>query len=109
MKKTILYLLLFAFYCAHSQEAVSYLKVRHIIITGNKKTKPFVIHREMTIHENDSFPANEMDATLLQQRLNIFNIGLFNEVNVNIKNWEEDSLDLIIQVRERPNYQICRP
>ncbi len=101
MKKTILYLLLFAFYCAHSQEAVSYLKVRHIIITGNKKTKPFVIHREMTIHENDSFPANEMDATLLQQRLNIFNIGLFNEVNVNIKNWEEDSLDLIIQVRER--------
>lgn len=55
----------------------------------------------MTIHENDSFPAIQMDATLLQQRLNIFNIGLFNEVNVNIKNWEEDSLDLIIQVRER--------
>ena len=55
----------------------------------------------MTVHENDSFPANEMDATLLQQRLNIFNIGLFNEVNVNIKNWEIDSLDLIIHLRER--------
>ncbi|MBK9793331.1 MAG: hypothetical protein IPP60_09575 [Sphingobacteriales bacterium] len=94
-------LIVFCFLLCTFARAVSYLKVRHIIITGNKKTKPFVIHREMTIHENDSFPANEMDATLLQQRLNIFNIGLFNEVNVNIKNWEDDSLDLIIQVRER--------
>ena len=81
------------------------------MIAGNKKTKPFVIHREMTLHENDSFPANQMDATLLQQRLNIFNIGLFNEVSLNIKNWENDSLDLF---RTLGNYsgayhQVCRP
>jgi outer membrane protein assembly factor BamA len=85
----------------YSQDSISYLKIRKIMIAGNKKTKPFVIHREMTLHENDSFPANQMDATLLQQRLNIFNIGLFNEVSLNIKNWENDSLDLFIQVRER--------
>ncbi len=61
----------------------------------------FVVLREMTIHQNDSFPAKDMDAVILQNRLNIFNLKLFNEVNVNIKNWEEDSLDLIIKVRER--------
>ncbi|HNF19201.1 MAG TPA: POTRA domain-containing protein [Chitinophagales bacterium] len=86
---------------AHAQDSIHYLKVRHINIAGNKKTKDFVIHREMTIHENDSFPAKEMDALLLQQRLNIFNIGLFNDVSINIKNWEDDSLDLSIQVHER--------
>lgn len=88
-------------YCASAQDSTHYLKIRKVLIAGNKKTKPYVIHREMTLHENDSFPAKEMDAVLLQQRLNIFNIGLFNEVSINIKNWEEDSLDLFIQLRER--------
>jgi hypothetical protein len=101
LKKIIFYLLFFTACTVYSQDSISYLKIRKIMIAGNKKTKPFVIHREMTLHENDSFPANQMDATLLQQRLNIFNIGLFNEVSLNIKNWENDSLDLFIQVRER--------
>lgn len=86
---------------AHAQENSNYLKIRNIIIGGNKKTKAFVILREMTLHENDSFPAKDMDAELLRQRLNVFNLGLFNDVSINIKNWEEDSLDLFIQVRER--------
>ena len=101
LKKFVFCFLLLSSFLSQAQDSIHYLKVRHITFIGNKKTKAFVIHREMTIHENDSFPANEMDATLLQQRLNIFNIGLFNEVNVNIKNWENDSLDLIIQLRER--------
>lgn len=84
-----------------AQENVNYLKIRNIYIAGNKKTKPYIIHREMTLHENDSFASNQIDITLLQQRINIFNLGLFNEVSINIKNWEEDSLDLFIQVRER--------
>lgn len=55
----------------------------------------------MTVHENDSFPAKEMDAMLLQNRINIFNIKLFKDVTINIKNWEDDSLDLAIYVKER--------
>ena len=85
----------------YAQSDNSFVKVRNIIIEGNKKTKPYVILREMTIRENDSFPAKDMDSTLLHQRLNIFNIGLFNDVNLNIKNWEDDSLDIIVQVHER--------
>lgn len=88
-------------FCAQAQENTGFLKIRHIIVGGNKKTKPYIILREMTLHENDSFPAKDMDAVLLKQRLNIFNIGLFNDVSINIKNWEDDNLDLFIQVRER--------
>lgn len=55
----------------------------------------------MTIHENDSFPAKEMDAILLQNKINIFNTKIFKDVSINIKNWEDDSLDLAITVKER--------
>lgn len=101
MKFLIAYSLLFITYLASAQEEAHFIKLRDVVIEGNKKTKPFVILREMTIHKNDSFPAKDMDAVLLQNRLNIFNLGLFNVVDVNIKNWDEDSLDLIIKVRER--------
>jgi outer membrane protein assembly factor BamA len=87
--------------CAHAQENTTFLKIRNIQISGNKKTKTYIILREMLLHEDDSFPATKIDETLLQQRMNIFNLGLFNDVAINIKNWEEDSLDLFIQVRER--------
>ncbi|MDB5226848.1 MAG: outer membrane protein [Bacteroidota bacterium] len=101
MKKIIFYILVLAFYCSHAQESIEYLKVRNILITGNKKTKLFVIRREMTLHENDSFPAKSMDVVLLQNRLNIYNLNLFNDVSINIKNWEGDSLDLLIDLHER--------
>lgn len=102
MKRVLcLFLGCFAACAAIAQDSVQYVKVRHIYIENNKKTKPFVILREMTIHEGDSFAANDMDQVLLQNRLNIYNLKLFNDVSVNIKNWENDSLDLIIKVYER--------
>lgn len=98
--------LLFSVFClttflSSAQDTTYFLKVRKIYIEGNKKTKPFVILREMTVHENDSFPAADMDAVLLQNRLNIFNLKLYNDVSINIRNWEDDALDLVIKVRER--------
>ena len=101
MRFLFAYCLLLTAFFASAQDEVHYLKLRHVIIEGNKKTKPFVILREMTIHENDSFAAKDMDAVLLQNRLNIFNLRLFNAVDVNIKNWDDDSLDLVIKVHER--------
>ena len=84
-----------------AQDSLEYIKVRSLIFEGNKRTKDFVIRREMTIHENDSFPYRDMFSVIQQNKQNIFNLNLFNEVSVNIKNWENDSLDLITSVHER--------
>ncbi len=89
-----------AFSVSMAQNETQYIKVKHIIIEGNKKTKPQIILREMTFRENDSFPAKNMDSLLLQNRINIFNLKLFTQVNVNIKNWDEEGLDLVIKVKE---------
>jgi outer membrane protein assembly factor BamA len=101
LRKFVFCFLLLSNFLSWSQDTTDFLKIRTIYIEGNKKTKPFVILREMTVHEGDSFPTKDMGVVLLQNRLNIFNIKLFNEVNVNLKNWEGDSLDLVISVKER--------
>ncbi len=97
----LLLLLLTMGWSVATADSIEYLKIRNISIEGNKKTKPYVILREMTTNETDSFPANQMDAFLLQNRLNIFNLKLFKEVSINVKNWDNDSLDLVITVKER--------
>lgn len=75
--------------------------VRSILIIGNKKTKDFVIRRELTFVEGDSVPSAKIMAVLEKARMNVFNTKLFNNVTVNIKNWEGDSLDIEITVVER--------
>jgi outer membrane protein assembly factor BamA len=75
--------------------------IRNIIVQGNKKTKPFVIIREMGFGEGDPIPTlNIMDA-LEKARINIFNLKIFNYVGMNIRNWQDDSLDVEVTVVER--------
>ncbi len=101
MRKYLLHILVLASSYALAQDSTGYIKIRNLFIEGNKKTKVFVIRREMTLHENDSFPSKDMFSVLQQNKQNIFNLNLFNDVSVNIKNWENDSLDLITTVHER--------
>lgn len=75
--------------------------VRNIIIEGNKKTKPIVIIREMGFGEGDPIPTLQLMAKLENARVNIFNMKIFTNVSVNIKNWENDSLDVVVSVVER--------
>lgn len=101
MKNIILAGLFFAFLSLQAQEQTTYLKVRKINFSNNKKTRPYVMLREMSFNEGDSIPGDKLDSILLANRLQIFNLGIFNDIQVNIKNWEEDSLDLIIKVYEK--------
>lgn len=80
---------------------IAYSYVRSIKVDGNAKTKEFVIRRELTFQEGDSIPSAKIMAVLEKSRMNIFNTKLFNNVTVNIKNWEGDSLDIEIMVVER--------
>lgn len=78
-----------------------YLKVRDIVVSGNKRTQPEIILREMRFGVCDSIKAEELQTELEKNKLQIFNLGLFNRVNFNIKNWEQDSIDIHIHVIEK--------
>lgn len=76
-------------------------KIKNIVITGNKKTRPQVIIREMGFAIGDSIPVANIAMSLDRIRLNILNTKLFTEVQLNVKNWDDKGLEIHVQVTER--------
>ena len=77
------------------------LHVRNIIISGNKKTKKYIILREMQISEGDSIEIARLDAELSKARDFIYNTTLFIEVKVSPEIINASDLDIVIEVKER--------
>lgn len=99
----LIFVLLFCFVV--SNKSVVYgqdsITIRRIIIENNKKTKDFIVLRELTLKENQKVAAKNLDSLILFNRLSVFNLKIFNDVNFNITNWERDSLDLHIKIFEK--------
>lgn len=72
--------------------------VEQIFITGNDKTKKFVIEREIVIQEGEIFNARKIQRT--KDRL--YNLQYFSAVNIDVKPGTEVGLvDLIFNVEEQ--------
>jgi len=78
-----------------------FVYIRNITISGNKKTKPYIIERELTIKSGSRVSADSLMEVIERNRLYVFNLKIFNGVAFNIRNWENDSLDLELKVFER--------
>lgn len=76
------------------------LVIRKVIIEGNRVTRSSIILREMNVHAGDSIPADSLDILKEQNRLRIYNLELFNEIEQRTERIG-DSLDWHIQVKER--------
>jgi len=76
--------------------------VRQVEIIGNKKTKSALIYREMDFHQYDSLALGSLSERLEKNEKLLMNTGLFNSVEINLKNWDEDSksVDLTVTVVE---------
>ncbi len=77
--------------------------IRKIDIEGNRKTRDYVILREL-----DLFPGDHFSATKLQKsQRDLFMLNFFSNVMVNFKNTEDSSkIDLVFKVQEKPAGQI---
>ncbi len=76
-------------------------KIKDIVITGNKKTRPHVIIREMGFGIGDSIPVSNISLTLDRIKLNILNTKLFTDIKLNVRNWDDQGLEIHVQVTER--------
>ena len=83
-----------------ADSSANYVHIRNIVFVGNKVTKEFVIEREMSIHAGDSILANDLNEVIEFNRERILNSQLFVEAMANIKNWNNDSLDIEYTVKE---------
>ena len=76
--------------------------VRSINIYGLEKTRTSIVHRELTFAVGDSLVQNDLGVILERNQNNLLNMGLFNEVLVNISEWDthQDEVDVHIEVKE---------
>ncbi|HET9057219.1 MAG TPA: BamA/TamA family outer membrane protein [Chitinophagaceae bacterium] len=75
--------------------------IRNIFISGNRKTKSYIILREMTFKEGDRVPVEELISRVERSRENIYNTRLFLEVVPHIKNWVNNEVDIYFVLKER--------
>lgn len=75
--------------------------IRDIIITGNRKTKPYIIERELAFKRGDSINLAELVAGFERARELLMNTTLFHEAIVSLKRFEGYAVDVAIDVKER--------
>ena len=77
------------------------VKISAIEITGNKKTRDYIVKRELPYKVGDLLSKNDLDSlnTIAQQQL--FNTALFLETNVISEVVDSSSVKIKIQLKER--------
>ena len=77
------------------------LRVGSISVAGNKKTKPYIILREVSFKTGDSLIIENLAATLEQARIQVYNTSLFSEVSVTPVIVSANEINITITVREK--------
>lgn len=78
------------------------VSIASIEVHGNRKTNTSLMLREMDIQVNDTLAVSELTGALVRNEELLMNTGLFNDVSINIKEWDESNqmVDLQIKVVE---------
>jgi outer membrane protein assembly factor BamA len=75
--------------------------IGEIYIEGNKRTKPYIIERELAFKRGDSIYLPELVKGFEVSRQYLINTRLFNDVVIALKAFRGYQVDIIIQVKER--------
>ena len=79
----------------------NYYIIGDITVKGNKRTKKHIILRELSIASGDLLEKEGMEEVLEENRNQVYNTRLFNEVKIKISKLQAPLIDLVIEVEER--------
>jgi outer membrane protein assembly factor BamA len=77
------------------------LTINRVLIIGNKRTRDQIISRELTLKPGDTIRADKLHEALLWDKRKIYNLRLFNVVNIRSLEMSPHSIDLLVDVDER--------
>ena len=89
------------------------VRISSINISGNKRTKNFIILREMQFRAGDNIRRNELPQNFVKAHNQIYNTNLFTEVKVDSVVLPDASLQVNIAVKEKwyiyptPQFQLA--
>lgn len=75
--------------------------VRRIVLQGNKKTRPYIILREVPFREGDRIPVSKLNDLLQKAHDQLMNTFLFIGVTPGVMNWKEGAVDVVFDIKER--------
>lgn len=75
--------------------------IRNIVISGNRKTKPYIIERELLFKRGDSVNLADLVGRFERSRELLMNTALFHEAIVSLKQFDGHQVDIAIDVKER--------
>ncbi len=76
----------------------SYITVENISLTGNKRTKPEIILRELDFKTGDTIALATLTSRLEQNQFNLMNTGLFTVAKIYYKTWEGETNRIGLQI-----------
>jgi outer membrane protein assembly factor BamA len=82
-------------------DTISRFIIKDILITGNRKTKAFVVLRELPFKPDEQYPLSELVEKFAQAKRQLMNTGLFRSVVVSLKSLQGDDAYVSIEVKER--------
>src|SRR5690349_14761778 len=82
-------------------DSLTYTSVRNVTITGYKRTKLYIIEREITIKPGDLYTRGKLNRAMRQTREQLMNTALFVDVIVTQVELENAQVDVNVEVKER--------
>lgn len=104
-KRILLSFLLMISYLILSAQSDSVV-INDILFIGNKKTNERVIQYEMDIEVGDTISLSDLNTMIALEEKRILNTRLFTFVKINIKNWNQESGFLDLEVNLQENWYI---
>lgn len=77
------------------------LTIRSISLSGNKRTKFYIIQREYTFEEGKTYSKKELDDRIELARQQLINTSLFVDVAITKLELANNQVDIVIAVKER--------
>jgi hypothetical protein len=85
----------------HPIDSSAKMKIRDIIVSGNRITKNYLVLREIPFKVNDSIAPENFAKEFEQARQLIYNTTLFNEVKLTPHYISQVEVDILVEVKER--------
>lgn len=87
-----------ALLATHKQNKVC---IKDLTVNGTKKTKIYIVHREIHFKKGDSIAIADLYKELEQARFQVYNTTLFNEVKFELVAIDSANVNINVQVLER--------
>ena len=96
------FLLLAGILCIITSIDAQSVEVTKITINGLKRTRASIVYRELTFYEGDTLTQMLLGEIMERNRNNLLNLGIFNEVDVNVTEWNTDlhTIEVTVDVHE---------